>query len=112
MITISAIASSNWVTFKESPTSDIETYTARVSRRSTLDGGSIITHSGYTHTDRDITINASMTLEQWEDLKAIHQGETQVKLSMADGLYTAMLRRIQNKNGEVTIDLYILEQIV
>jgi 3-keto-L-gulonate-6-phosphate decarboxylase len=81
----------------------------RVSRIATLDGSSVITDSGYTDTDRTLTIKAKLTLAQTEMLEYMIENYSLWNVVANDGYYSCAPQRLVTDNGETTITLLIGE---
>jgi len=109
MISISTITqnATGAVIINESLTSAFNTNTARVSRTATLDGGSVITHSGYSDGDRTLSIYARISKDQSKILWAIFRNETFVLVSISDGLYYCTIQRLRTDSGDLSMTILI-----
>jgi len=109
MISISSVTQNvtGAVIINESLTSAFNTNTARVSRTATLDGGSVITHSGYSDGDRTLSVYARISEAQANILWAIFRSETFVLVSIPDGLYYAAIQRVRTDNGDLSMTILI-----
>lgn len=109
MISISSVIQNvtGAVVINESLTSAFKTNTARVSRVTTLDGGSVITHSGYSDGDRTLSVYARISEAQANILWNIFRNETFVLVSIPDGLYYATIQRLRTDNGNLSMTILI-----
>lgn len=82
------VQSSYFIRFKELASSVIKNYSRRVSRTATLDGGSVVTDSGYTDTDRTLTIQTRITEAQETILKYLIQTYALLTVVTDEGCYT------------------------
>lgn len=99
------------VVIYEDRTSELKALSARVSRTKTLDGGAVITHSGFSHGDRTLSVKAESTREQAGDLEAIFRQETLVNLSMRDGFYSGVISYLSTENGELSMTVLLKEKL-
>ena len=110
MISISTQTASEYsVILEEKTDSMVERFTRRVSRSSTLDGGSVYTDSGYSDTDRTITLVADVTEEQQSVLKHIIQNYALITVATKDGCFTCRPKNFSLDNGEIRIIIWISE---
>ena len=109
MISISAITQNTTgaIIIDELSTSALNTNTARVSRKTTLDGGNVIIHSGYSDGDRTLSIYARISEDQADALWVIFKGEAFVLISIPDGLYYAVIQRLTTDNGDLSMAILI-----
>lgn len=109
MISISAITQSvtNAIIINELATSALNTNTARVSRKATLDGAVAITHSGYSEGDRTLSVYGRISEDQADTLWVIFKAEAFVLISIPDGLYYAMIQRLRTDNGDLSMTILI-----
>lgn len=109
MISISAITQSTTsaIILDELSTSALNTNTSRVSRKTTLDGGNVITHSGYSDGDRTLSIYARINEDQADTLWAIFRSETFILVSIPDGLYYSIIQRLRTDNGDLSMTILV-----
>jgi hypothetical protein len=109
MVIITTQTSSSYVVkFKEDYTgTKTRSRERRVSRVATLDGSSVITDSGYTDTDRTLTIKAKLTQAQVEDLEYMIETYSLWNVAVPDGNYPCAPLRLVTDNGQTTITLLI-----
>lgn len=109
MISISAITqnTSGNVVIDYDLESDIRTNTSRVSRIATLDGGSTITHSGYSDSDRTLRITGRINETDSETLWDLFDNETFMLFSIPDGLYLGVIQSLNIDNGELSMSILI-----
>jgi hypothetical protein len=85
--------------------------TRRIARRKTLDGGVVITDSGFAHGDRDLSIRIVSSEALWTQLWAFFQSVLAVTVSTDDGCYVASLEKITESNGEIYLSIMLKEKI-
>lgn len=87
--------------------SEIRNNAARVSRIATLDGGSTITHSGYSDSDKTWRISGRINQTNSEALWSLFETETFMLFSVPDGLYLGVIENLQIDNGELSMSILI-----
>lgn len=90
--------------------SNLGDYKRRVSRLATLDGGVAIVDSGFTHSDRTITLSPSTdeaTLELFETLQSMCQQYSKVLLFLEDGAYAAVPEQVSKSRNVIMMRLLI-----
>jgi hypothetical protein len=109
MISISSIVQNvtGAVIINETLTSVLKSNTARISRVATLDGGSVITHSGYSDGDRTLSVYARLNKAQSDLLWGIFKNETFVLVSISDGLFYSSIQRVRIDNGDLSMTILI-----
>jgi len=109
MISISAITqnTSGSIVINYDLESDIRNNTARISRIATLDGGSTITHSGYSDSDRTLSISGRINKTNSEVLWDLFENETFMLFSINDGLYLGVIQSLDIDNGELSLTILI-----
>ena len=103
--TITANESGDLVLY-ELPDSNLKSQNARVSRTATLDGGVVITHSGFSHGDRTFQVKAKPDESELATLEAIHQTETFIHLACREGFFSGAIDRMLF-DGSI-LDLFFL----
>lgn len=89
------------------PDSDLRALSRRISRVKTLDGGVVVTDSGYAHGDRDFVINILMTKTKWDALKAIHEVTTLVYISTDEGVFSACWESLKDAGDIISMKFII-----
>ena len=112
MISISALTQSTTraIIVQASSQSKLMENAARTSRVKTLDGGVSITHSGYADGDRTLRIQGKVTQVQANVLNDIHRNETFVRVAFFDGVFIAVIDRLNTDNGELDMTILIKER--
>ena len=104
---ISLTSSSDNVKFKENiDKSKLGEMAARVSRTATLDGGSVLIHSGVSHTDRTLKIRATIPAANEQSIQTMFTAETDLRMACADGFFAGAIARYNRNNGAVEIDFW------
>jgi len=91
--------------------SEIYSLERRVTRRATLDGGSVTEDYGFTDSDRTFTIVAVLTKTQIESLEYLVRTFSSIVISTVAGLFLASFESTRVKGQEVTIKLLIKEKL-
>jgi len=99
------------IVFKEIEETKLRDFTARVSRTATLDGGSVITHSGVVDSDRILDIRAQLTEDQADDLQAIFESETLVFLSCRWGLFYGAIDILKISDGDLQLKFLVKDKL-
>ena len=88
--------------------------TRRLSRSATMDGGSVITDSGYSDSDRTLSFSASNVSEDICDrLWSFFEDESMVYLSCRDGFFAGYLESVSiDSGGGVEVSFMVYEKIV
>jgi len=87
---------------------DLRNNVARLSRYTTLDGGSYQIHSGFSDGDRTLDISdARISKDDSEKLWTIFRNETSVLVSLEDGIFLAGIKVLRLNNGLVDSTIYI-----
>ena len=82
---------------------------ARLSRTKNLDGSVSSIHRTFTDSDRTATITGNVSIDNETTLRQlIRDGET-VSLSTPDGIFPAMISRLDDRYGLVSITLYCVD---
>lgn len=84
---------------------------ARVTRRSTLDGGAVLVHSGFSHGDRTFTIKARLSEEDEAILVGLHQTETLLYFSIPEGFFSGMISYLDANQGDILMTVLIKEKL-
>ena len=84
----------------------------RVSRTATLDGGCTIYDTGYTDSDRTVTIREHQPSEA--SIRFAHRicrSAPQVRVSMADGHYLGVPQDYRLRRGDLELNILIIERL-
>jgi hypothetical protein len=86
--------------------------TRRLSRTATLDGGAVITDSGWTDADRTLEFTAMrMPEETRENLWAMFRKESRVNLACPEGVFAGYLQRIRIAGANIAISFMVHEKL-
>jgi len=108
MVSITTQASSEYVVkIKENPNSKIKDFYRRVSRIATLDGGSVVIDSGYTDTDRTLTIEGRITEAQKTMLEYMIENYPLWNVSAKGEFFSCSPNRMTCDNGKLYLTLLI-----
>jgi len=113
MISISTISqnTSGDLVIYELPASKFHDSEARVNRMSTLDGGCVITHSGFCDADRTFDIKARLNEADTEILRDIYRDETLINLATPEAFFRAAIEHLKSDNGDIRLTLLIKERL-
>ena len=113
MISLSTITANTAgvVVLEEHPSSEIHRGSARVSRTATLDGGVVLTHSGFAHGDRTLKIEAVISQTQADALWVLHTTETLLVVAVKDGVFYCAIQDLQLDHGDCRITILIKEKL-
>ncbi|MBW1802553.1 MAG: hypothetical protein JRJ85_17695 [Deltaproteobacteria bacterium] len=92
--------------------SDLRTYSRRLVRTKTLDGGVVISDSGFSDGDRTLRIvalNVGGALAA--ALETMHQNNTIIGLSMAGGFYSAAIKTLSIKDGGAVLAVFLKSKL-
>lgn len=93
--------------FNESPGSKIKNNVARVVSVPTLDGGSVIIHSGVSITDSVVQIKGILTKTQEDDLWNIFNNESFVLLASGNDLFFVSIKSLTTDDGKLVMSIII-----
>ena len=99
------------IILKLMPDSDIRGGERRVSRVKTLDGGVVITDSGFAHGDRTLRVSVYSSLSLWQKVWALFQGASLVVISNDDGCFTAALNNVVDQGDKIALEILLKEKI-
>lgn len=113
MIGISKITSdaAGAVVFKLLPDSNLEAYERRVSRIKTLDGGCVITDSGYSDSDRTIRAIVRYDEQKYCTIKTIFQNNAIVNIALRDGLYSGAMQSLSINENTIRVTVLVKERL-
>lgn len=109
MITLSSVI--GCIIFNDSIDEDLSTIEPRVSRVQTLDGGVVVTHSGFCHGDRTFAFSAEVSVDDYDLLSEIVQNETEVLLSCREGVFNGVVSRINYDGIKADITFMVKEKL-
>jgi len=110
MIIISTTTSNadGQIKIREGPGTSYGAMLPRVSRFATLDGGSVISHLGYSHGDRAITVVAhDMPVADRETLRDLIEDETEFVLSCREGCFLGAIDSYRYDQDPVRVTFLI-----
>lgn len=96
--------------FFEAPESSLEDTTPRVSRTATLDGGCIISHAGFSNSDRTFEIDAYLEDTEVNKLRNIYENHSFVYIATVLGLFKGAISRFKNANGSIKLTILVDEK--
>lgn len=113
MISVSTIIkdSAGDVIINELPESKLHDSSARVSRSATLDGGCVITDSGFCDADRTFDVRARPNKDDVETLRAIFKVHSLVHIATAEGFFSGKIERLGSDNGGIRMTVIIKEKL-
>ena len=91
--------------------SNIRTAERRVSRTKTLDGGVVITDSGFAHGDRTFIVALESTQSMWEALHDIFTITTLITVSTEEGCFSGAVESWKDYGDQISIKILIKEKI-
>ena len=110
MISLSTQTSSTYhLVIKHFTSTDYKTLTRRVSRIATLDGDSTITDSGFTNTDRTLTIKAKITKAEWVILEYMTENYSLWNVSVEGEFFSCAPKSCKAPGGDLTLTLLVAE---
>lgn len=98
------------VVFFESPTTILEDNTPRLQRTATLDGGCIISHFGFSDSDRSFDIDADLDSSIVDTIRWIFENHQSVYMATSIGLFFGSLSRFKNESGKVKLTFLVKEK--
>lgn len=111
MICLSAIEQGDFIGLNVT-VPPIKENTRRLTRSATLDGGCVITDSGYSDGDQTFSFAfTNVTEDICDRLWAFFKSESMVNLSVHDGFFTGYLKSVSIKGGDVKISFLVKEKI-
>lgn len=84
---------------------------ARVFKAKTLDGSSVITHLGFSHTDNKMKVYADITEENIPVIQNIFETKSVITVSTKDGFFTGVMDKVKFGNKDVYITVVVKEKI-
>ena len=83
----------------------------RVSRTKTLDGGVVITDSGFAHGDRALRVSISSSASLWARLWTLFQTAVMITISIDEGCFSGAPDTIQDNGDRIVMNILIKEKI-
>jgi hypothetical protein len=113
MISVSTLTANTAGTliFEELPNSELKTALARVTQVPTLDGESIVTHQGFSHGDRNMTIEAFLNETDADVMWNIFTTESLIYLSTSEGFFKAAISNFAITKGRIKMTFAIKEKM-
>ena len=109
MISITTQVSSIYVVkFKESFESKIRRFSRRVSRVATLDGGSVVNDSGFSHSDRTLIIEGRITETQRDNLEYMFQTYPLLNVAAKGEIRTCAPGKLECDNGKLKLTFLVV----
>jgi hypothetical protein len=96
---------------KPSADSRIRSGSRRVNRTKTLDGGVVITDSGYADGDRTLDLYVISSATVWTQLWTIFKLATLVTVTTDDGAFSGAMEAINDNGDYIAIRILIKERI-
>lgn len=79
----------------------------RVSRSKTLDGGVVITDSGYCDGDRTFSINTESTEAKWGVLWTLMKDHSLIVVCTDEGAFSGVLESVRDYGDKISINILI-----
>lgn len=99
------------VMLKSEADSDLQSSSRRVSRTATLDGGCVITDSGFSHGDRTMRVKALIDQETGERITSMHQSYSLLLFSVPEGVFIGAIESISIQETELSLTILIKEKL-
>lgn len=99
------------LTFVETIDSKLDDVTARVSVTATLDGGGIISHYGFSDSDRQFEIKAYLEQTEASRVKWIFEAHKYIYIATRVGLFKAAISRLWENLGLITMNVLIEQKL-
>ena len=112
MISLSSITadSDGSIVFDTLPSSEIKETSRRVSRTKTLDGGCVITDSGFSDSDRTLSVNAEYSSDVATILNHLHQDKTLIHIAVDEDFFSGVISSLKIKDN-IKIQILIKEKL-
>lgn len=112
-VSLSAISgAAEAVEFEALPNSGEREKRPRITNTETLDGGNIITHSGFSEADVDIQVRARVSSAVVAQIDSLISNYTVIYASIQGlGIYKALIGKFTNLRGDISLTLVIKEKI-
>lgn len=99
------------ITIDPLPDTDTRTADRRVSRVKTLDGGVVITDSGFADGDRTLKISAPSSAATWARIWNIHKNAARLVIVTDDGVFTGYAGPLRDAGDRITWDILLEEKL-
>ena len=87
---------------------DFKENTVRLSRSATLDGGAVLTNSGFSDGDRNILVRKDyISKTEADKIWSLFQTEPFILISIEDGVYYGAMKTVRIRNGALSMLIYI-----
>jgi hypothetical protein len=93
------------------PDTDIRGGDRRVSRTKTLDGGVVITDSGFAHGDRTFKINVSPSATLWAFLWSLFQTASVLFVSTDEGCFSAVASDVRDQGDKIALEILVKQKL-
>lgn len=111
LITFSSIEQGQYVTLNV-PAAPVRENTRRLSRSATLDGGAVITDSGYSDADRTFSFSAvSISPSAADRLWAFFESESLVGLACPEGFFVGYIESVKIDGDTADVSFLVFEKI-
>jgi len=92
------------VTIPLGPGSDLRTFTRRIQRSATLDGGAVVVDNGYSPADRTFTIDLQkLTKEQFDRVAEMVRDYGELVAATSEGVFHVTPQRISESGKSMTL---------
>lgn len=101
-----------FVVLHEDGNTDTDARTRRVSRTATLDGGVVLTDSGFSHGDRTFNISvAGVTKALYDSLAHLQENYPEIIIATAEGMFTGAIQSLSQSRGTMRVSILINDKI-
>ncbi|SEM55641.1 hypothetical protein SAMN04489760_1222 [Syntrophus gentianae] len=83
--------------------------TRRLTRTKTLDGGVVITDSGFSHGDRTFDLAIASTPALWSFLWSLFQNSSWITVTTDEACFLAKMEDLKERNGKITMKILVSE---
>lgn len=112
IVPVSYVATGPIIIRRLQSNSELRSASRRVTRSSTLDGGSVVYHGGFSHSDRSVTIATNeLTTAQLAVLVGYLQDYTTLLLHQTDGSYVITTQDYSVTGDSIRIRFLITEKV-
>lgn len=89
--------------FDALPESKAHTYTRRIQRTATIDGGAVLDDMGYTNGDRSIEFEVAYSEAAFDSLRYLVKNYGAVNLAAESGFYYGAIERVERDADLITV---------
>ncbi len=83
--------------------------TRRLTRTKTLDGGVVITDSGFSHGDRTFDLVIASTPALWSVLWSLFQNSSWITVATEESCFLAKMEDLKERSGKITMKILVSE---